>query len=1232
MRLAPPAPGELGRLGPYRILGVLGTGGMGKVYRAHDTRLDREVALKVLLPEVSADPKSKARFVRGARAQAKVEHDHIIPIHDVGEDEAGNVFLVMPLLRGQTLAAALKANPRPPVAELVRIGCEIAEGLAAAHAVGLIHRDIKPANVWLEGGKRRVKILDFGLARVSAEVADAGASLAELHLPGPGTELLTAVGAVTGTPAYMSPEQALGQQLDARSDVFSLGVVLYEMATGRKPFGGRNPYEVLTAVATGEPYRAGAIVRDLPPALDDLIHRMLAKDPAARPQSADAVAAELDALLRALVPGSHHNAPGLGAAGDEPNVWADLESVEATLPPDLDVPMADPVTLALTGQLPAPAPATTRVPAPQGGRLIWVGVAAAVLFACAAVGVVVWKTRAKPRETVEAPPEPPPPVQPRPKAVPRTYPDREAAKLVLAKKGTVTTDATVAAISREADLPVGPFKLTSVWMHPPTTLPLTDDDLEKLKGLDALTELNVHGPTLSDAGIAKLLEQPFAPKLTTLMLSAPALTDAGLAAVGKCPALTVLVLQNAPRITDAGFACLEKLPALRRFECATVPLVTGTGLKHLRSETVAILRFTSAGLTDAVAPHLAKCSQVLELDLSGTFTDETARAVANLATVQKLTLFAPPLTDAGLEAVCKLPALTDLSVKAAGTTDAGFAHVGGAPKLASFYFSGKLSDAGLEKLHALKTLTAAQLTYAEGITPAGVRALRAAVPACKVLTPLDQKCDRRAAEWVLARGGSVVVAPALVVKSASDLPTAFELVGATVPVPAPGTDFEPLRDADRLADTFTTLGPGFDDAALRAVAAFPFAAKLRALALNQSSVSDAGLAELKRMPGLTAVQVLGGGTTGTGLAVCKELPNLTAVLLPKTATGDAALEPLRGLKLARLDLSDTRVTNAGLDAVAAVPALTTLNLSGTAITDAGLEKLAGLKALTALDVRNTRATGPGARALFEALPDCTITWDNGTTPGAIGRLERARPVLEWVAAAGGRVTIETLGKPTVWKGTPGLALPLAGRLAKLSFDAADLNVPDVARDDRKARLEALATALKPLPAWVWTEKLEPTLALSGGLGSADGFAALAGVPGLRPVARVALASESAADFVPHFAKFPNLRAVAFDKTPLEVAQWEQLGALPNLREASVTGCGPLPGAGVRALRAAPIAKLRVSGTDLTDEVVAELCATPALRELRFDTKAPTAEQLKALFEALPECALSLNATPLKPKK
>jgi len=154
------------RIGEYVVLGELGRGGMGVVCRAEDPRLKREVALKVMLPQFAANPQAKARFVREARAQAKVEHDHVAAIFTVA-DHDGLPYLVMPLLKGMTLQAALKANPRPPLNEVIRIGREVAEGLAAAHEKGLVHRDIKPANIWLEGKKLRVKVLDFGLARVA---------------------------------------------------------------------------------------------------------------------------------------------------------------------------------------------------------------------------------------------------------------------------------------------------------------------------------------------------------------------------------------------------------------------------------------------------------------------------------------------------------------------------------------------------------------------------------------------------------------------------------------------------------------------------------------------------------------------------------------------------------------------------------------------------------------------------------------------------------------------------------------------------------------------------------------------------------------------------------------------------------------------------------------------------------------------------------------------------------
>jgi hypothetical protein len=290
---------------------------MGIVFRAEETKLARLVALKVMLPELAAASRAKLRFLREARAAAKVEHDHIIPIYSVGEDR-DTPYLAMPLLKGQTLAAALRANPRPPAVEVLRIGREIAEGLAAAHEAGLIHRDIKPGNVWLEGDRRRVKILDFGLARAAA-ATDAGPD---------GTDPLTAHGAMVGTPQYMPPEQARGEAVDARADLFSLGAVLYEMATGRLPFPGPTPMAVLVALATKTPPPPAELIPGLPGGLSDLIVRLLAKDPAGRPVSAREVADELRQMELAAS-ATMQVIPLTSPPGDP---WADIESTAAETP------------------------------------------------------------------------------------------------------------------------------------------------------------------------------------------------------------------------------------------------------------------------------------------------------------------------------------------------------------------------------------------------------------------------------------------------------------------------------------------------------------------------------------------------------------------------------------------------------------------------------------------------------------------------------------------------------------------------------------------------------------------------------------------------------------------------------------------------------------------------------------------------------------------------------------
>ncbi len=282
--LSPPLqPGELGRLAHYRVLKELGRGGMGAVFLAEDVHLGRRVALKVMLPAVAAQDAAKLRFVREAQAVAKLRHDHVVTVYQAGEDN-GVPFLAMELLAGKSLDDWLRPDRRATPGQAVTIGNQIARGLAAAHAAGLVHRDIKPANVWLEAPRGRVKLLDFGLAR--------GA--------GGGDPGLTGTGAILGTPAYMAPEQARGQPLDHRCDLFSLGCVLYRMTTGRTPFPGDTAYAVIMAVASEEPVAPRAVNPEIPPALEDLIRSLLDKDPARRPPTAEAVVAELNRVAAEL--------------------------------------------------------------------------------------------------------------------------------------------------------------------------------------------------------------------------------------------------------------------------------------------------------------------------------------------------------------------------------------------------------------------------------------------------------------------------------------------------------------------------------------------------------------------------------------------------------------------------------------------------------------------------------------------------------------------------------------------------------------------------------------------------------------------------------------------------------------------------------------------------------------------------------------------------------------------
>ncbi len=274
------------RLGPYEILSPLGAGGMGEVYRARDTRLQRDVAIKVLPERVAKDPEALARFEREARTVSQLSHPHIGAVYDVGR-EGDTEYLVMELLEGEMLSERLLRGPLP-LEDVLRFGRQIAQALDAAHRRGVVHRDLKPGNIMLT--KSGVKLLDFGLARALAPSSDA---LTHAATAAPN---LTQDGFILGTVGYMSPEQAEGREIDARSDIFALGAVLYEMVTGRRAFEGGSRAATLSAVLTSQPPPIRSVRPEMPAAIEPLVSLCLAKDRDRRWQSAHDVDLQLEAI------------------------------------------------------------------------------------------------------------------------------------------------------------------------------------------------------------------------------------------------------------------------------------------------------------------------------------------------------------------------------------------------------------------------------------------------------------------------------------------------------------------------------------------------------------------------------------------------------------------------------------------------------------------------------------------------------------------------------------------------------------------------------------------------------------------------------------------------------------------------------------------------------------------------------------------------------------------------
>ncbi|HSK08225.1 MAG TPA: protein kinase, partial [Vicinamibacterales bacterium] len=318
------ANGTVAQIGPFIVVGEVGRGGMGLVYKARDSRLGRTVALKLLPRHLGADAEARARFLDEARAASALDHPRICTIYEIGESDRGDLYIAMAYYTGPTLARVIADGPLS-IPEAVRLARAIAEGLASAHRAGIVHRDIKPTNVILtEDGE--VKLLDFGVAKLERSA------------------VVTRPGILVGTLAYMAPEQITGDAVDQRADLWSLGVVLFEMLTGRRPFEGTNQAAVLQAVVHGQPPRAANLRPDVPPALSAIVSRLLEKAPGRRYPSAPALLDDLDGLhassdprdaapVDARAPAPADTADARAAARSRPDTTAPGAAVSAVPAP-----------------------------------------------------------------------------------------------------------------------------------------------------------------------------------------------------------------------------------------------------------------------------------------------------------------------------------------------------------------------------------------------------------------------------------------------------------------------------------------------------------------------------------------------------------------------------------------------------------------------------------------------------------------------------------------------------------------------------------------------------------------------------------------------------------------------------------------------------------------------------------------------------------------------------------
>lgn len=945
---APKHAGELGTFGRYRVLKKLGQGGMGAVYLGYDPKLERKVALKVMLPQFAASDDARRRFLREARTAAMVRSDHVVTIIDVDE-ERGIPFIAMQYLLGHPLDQYLKTKGELPLAQALRVAREAALGLAAAHELGLIHRDVKPGNVWLEAPKGRVKLLDFGLARVEND---------DTHL--------TNTGAVMGTPAYMSPEQARGEHVDHRTDLFSLGVMLYRLSTGKMPFRGATTMAVLTSLAVDTPTPARQLKPELPAPLEAVINKLLAKNPAERFQTAMEVVVALREIEQpgagGPLPVAAQQSVPMAVAAQEQNVWEEIDASES-----VPVPLATPADTEADSESDS-APRAPKPPRKKPHRKpsLWPAVAAGavLLAACAVLAVVLWPT--KPNEPVAPDNEQnKKPLQGgnQPQPAVEADPDRRAAEWVISLGGSVGVNGEQPGISAAADLPTDRFSLTSVYIYD-AAQKVSDAGLANFKDCKNLTTLRLRGMNVTDAGLAYLKDLKSlahlelgitqvgdaglvhfkdCKNLTYLNLNSTQIREAGLVHFKDCKNLTELHLSYT-QVTDAGLANFKDCKNLAVLGLVAVPNVTDTGLAHFKDcKELTQLLIGKTKVTAPMVAEFAKAQPQCQIVWDGGTIEPTVVLDPDRKAAEYVLSVGGRVGVNGGRPEIRQPAelpkqpftLTTVWLESGALPDAGAAVFKDCKNLTHLFLLGQVSDKGLANFANCKELTFLRLA-GSGVTEAGLAHFKD----CGKLTMLN-------------------------------------LSG----VPVTDAGLAHFKNCKLVA-----LDLGSSRVTADGLAPFQDSQSLSIASLYNTPVGNGGAARFKGCRNLTWLNLVG---TGAGPETIAEIAKAVPACQIKHGTETMAPRDEGAADRAAAHLAlflGGRVKTEGnpkcITVAADLPQ--TFSLIGVDIAfttyanDPVLGFFKGCKGLAELDVRATEVTGAACREFAKAHPRCRIQYKDGT--------------------------------------------------------------------------------------------------------------------------------------------------------------------------------------------------------------------------------------------------------------